>query len=91
MSLAVSDPGIGIAPEVQRRLFDPFFTTKANGTGLGLSISARIIEGHKGALGYQTAPGRGTVFTVHLPMVTQVSDDRIPSRPDGSLSTIHIT
>ncbi len=91
MSLAVSDPGIGIAPEVQRRLFDPFFTTKANGTGLGLSISARIVEGHKGALGYQTAPGRGTVFMVHLPLVTHVSDDRIPSRPDGSLSTIRIT
>jgi len=89
MSLSVSDAGIGIAPEVQRRLFDPFFTTKPNGTGLGLSISARIIEGHNGILSYQTAPGRGTVFTVHLPLVARAGEGRIGSTFEETPSAAH--
>ena len=91
MSLSVSDPGTGIAPEVQRRLFDPFFTTKANGTGLGLSISARIIEGHNGVLSYQTTPGRGTVFTVHLPLVARTGEGRSRSALHESPSPAHAT
>jgi signal transduction histidine kinase len=67
--LEVEDNGRGIAPEVQQRLFDPFFTTKASGTGLGLSVAARILEKHGGRLEYQTAPGRGTVFRLVLPIM----------------------
>jgi signal transduction histidine kinase len=66
--LEVEDTGTGIAPKVQQRLFDPFFTTKETGTGLGLSIAARILERHGGALEYQTQAGRGTVFSVLLPI-----------------------
>lgn len=76
MSLSVRDLGPGIPPEVQRRLFDPFFTTKANGTGLGLSISARVVEGHGGTLSCETTPGAGTIFTVHLPLVSRTQDCR---------------
>lgn len=68
--LEVADAGPGIPPEVQKRLFDPFFTTKANGTGLGLSIATRILEKHGGTLEYSTAPGRGTIFRLVLPIHT---------------------
>lgn len=66
--LEVEDTGKGIPPEVRKRLFDPFFTTKEAGTGLGLSITARIVEKHGGALEYQTQAGRGTIFSIILPI-----------------------
>jgi signal transduction histidine kinase len=65
--LEVADTGVGIAPEVQKRLFDPFFTTKAEGTGLGLSIAACIVQKHGGALQYQTQVNHGTTFGIILP------------------------
>jgi PAS domain S-box-containing protein len=69
--VAVRDTGIGMTPEVQRRLFDPFFTTKgARGTGLGLSVSQAIIKGHHGSLTVDSAPGRGTTFVITLPQPT---------------------
>jgi signal transduction histidine kinase len=67
----VVDNGKGIPAEVQQRLFDPFFTTKDGGTGLGLPIAARIVEKHGGELRYQTQPGRGTIFSVVLPRVSE--------------------
>jgi signal transduction histidine kinase len=66
--VAVSDTGVGMTPEVQRRLFDPFFTTKgARGTGLGLSVSQALIKGHHGTLTAESEPGRGTTFVICLP------------------------
>ncbi len=65
--LEVSDTGMGIPPEVEKRLFDPFFTTKESGTGLGLPIAARIVEKHNGMIQYETQPGHGTTFGVVLP------------------------
>ena len=65
--LEVTDTGMGIAPEVEKRLFDPFFTTKAEGTGLGLSIAACIVQKHGGALQYQTQVNHGTTFGIILP------------------------
>ena len=66
--LEVEDEGMGIPPEVEARIFDPFFTTKADGTGLGLAITRRIVEAHGGEVGYRTKVGRGTTFTVRLPL-----------------------
>jgi PAS domain S-box-containing protein len=67
--IAVSDTGVGMTPEVQRRLFDPFFTTKgARGTGLGLSVSQALIKGHHGTLTADSQPGRGTTFVIRLPL-----------------------
>ncbi|HOB32997.1 MAG TPA: ATP-binding protein, partial [Verrucomicrobiota bacterium] len=63
----IIDTGKGMPPEVQKRLFDPFFTTKEKGTGLGLPIAARIVEKHGGVIQYETAPGRGTTFSILLP------------------------
>lgn len=68
--VSVSDSGTGILPEELKRIFDPFFTTKpvGEGTGLGLSISHGIIERHRGKIEAESAPGRGTTFTVYLPV-----------------------
>ena len=69
--VAVSDNGCGIAPENIPRLFEPFFTTKevGKGTGLGLSISYDIVtRQHGGRLEVESRPGRGSTFTVHLPL-----------------------
>jgi signal transduction histidine kinase len=68
--IAIGDDGPGMAPAVQVRVFEPFFTTKpeGRGTGLGLSVSYAIVERHAGAIALESAPGRGSVFTVALPL-----------------------
>jgi two-component system NtrC family sensor kinase len=66
----VSDSGNGIPPEHLSRIFDPFFTTKSvgDGTGLGLSISFSIVERHGGTISVESEPGKGTTFTVLIPI-----------------------
>ncbi len=66
--ITVADTGPGISPEVASRMFEPFCTTKESGTGLGLAVCQRIIEDHKGEIGYVTSPDKGTTFTIRLPV-----------------------
>jgi two-component system NtrC family sensor kinase len=68
--IAFMDTGPGIAPEHRDRIFDPFFTTKpeVSGTGLGLSVSLGIVQSHGGTIEVETEMGRGTTFTVALPL-----------------------
>jgi signal transduction histidine kinase len=68
-SASFADTGVGIPPEHLERIFEPFFTTKreGHGTGLGLAIVYRIIERHGGTIKVDSAPGKGTTFTVRLP------------------------
>ena len=68
VEIAVSDNGLGISPEVGRRLFEQFFTTKPQGTGLGLSISRQIVEEHGGKIRWHSAPGAGATFTMTVPV-----------------------
>jgi signal transduction histidine kinase len=64
----VADSGPGIAPEVRPHLFEPYFTTKEAGTGLGLAISDRIVREHGGRIEVESEPGKGTTFSVCLPV-----------------------
>ena len=66
--IALFDTGSGIPPENLKRIFDPFFTTKENGTGLGLSTSYGIIASHQGEIVVRSQLGKGTCFTILLPL-----------------------
>jgi PAS domain S-box-containing protein len=68
--IEVADDGGGIAPEQLARVFDPFFTTKpvGQGTGLGLAISYEIVQRHGGEIEVRSELGRGSVFSVWLPL-----------------------
>lgn len=63
-----TDTGPGIPEEHRERIFDPFYTTKEHGTGLGLSISYGIIEQHGGTIGVESCIGKGSTFSVLLPV-----------------------
>ena len=73
--ICVADTGCGIAPENLNRIFDPFFTTKpvGEGTGLGLSVSHSIVRKHGGRIDVESEIGRGTRFTVRLPLTQRAS------------------
>ncbi|MBN1487035.1 MAG: PAS domain S-box protein [Anaerolineae bacterium] len=62
------DNGVGMSPEVLSQIFEPFFTTKERGSGLGLSISYGIIESHNGDITVSSQEGKGTTFTIILPV-----------------------
>ena len=66
----IEDSGSGIEKEKLKKIFDPFYTTKdiGEGSGLGLSISHGIIERHQGELTVESTPGKGSVFTIKLPL-----------------------
>lgn len=68
LEMTVEDTGCGIAREDLDQIFVPFFTTRPDGTGLGLPICQRIIQAHHGELDVLSTVGKGTVFTIRLPM-----------------------
>lgn len=76
LELRVRDDGTGIAPEILPQIFEPFLTTKetGHGVGLGLAISRSIVERHGGSIEAQSELGRGTNFTVHLPLQAGVGE-----------------
>ena len=66
--LEVADNGTGMDAEARRRAFEPFFTTKENGTGFGLATVQRIVAQSGGTVTLRSKPGRGTTFTMRLPV-----------------------
>jgi two-component system, NtrC family, sensor kinase len=77
VSVAVDDTGVGMGPEQRRHLFEPLFTTKprGKGTGLGLSISREIAGALRGRIEVDSAPGRGSRFTLSFPEAAAAGQD----------------
>lgn len=67
-SISVSDSGAGIHPTDMEHLFDAFFTTKETGMGMGLAITQTIIDDHHGKIHAESWPGKGSTFTIELPL-----------------------
>jgi signal transduction histidine kinase len=73
------DTGLGIEKKHINKLFDPFYSTKTSGTGLGLAVSYGIINQHQGKISVESQLGRGTTFTIILPVSpkkTAVKEER---------------
>jgi len=68
--VSFADTGPGIAETLREKIFDPFYTTKEHGTGLGLSISYGIIEQHGGTISVDSTVGKGSTFTIQLPVTS---------------------
>jgi CheY-like chemotaxis protein len=77
--IQISDTGIGIAEEVRKKIFEPFFTTKPfTNTGLGLSMSYGIVKRFGGEIEVESKVGRGTTFTIILPVGEEEKEEMIP-------------
>jgi signal transduction histidine kinase len=83
--IAISDTGIGIAPENHDRIFEKFqqvgevLTDKPKGTGLGLSICREIVEHHQGRIWVESELGHGSTFVVMLPLAPAEESEPVPS------------
>jgi CheY-like chemotaxis protein len=77
--VSIEDTGPGMDEETRVRIFEPFYTTKpaGSGTGLGMAITYGIIQGHHGDISVESEVGRGTSFTISLPLL-DVADDEVP-------------
>jgi GAF domain-containing protein/CheY-like chemotaxis protein len=84
----IQDTGVGMSPEVCQRIFDPFFSTKGErGTGLGLSVVYGIVTRHGGDVRVESEEGRGSVFTLRLPL----GGDAVEAAPAPPSSTAPTT
>jgi signal transduction histidine kinase len=76
--LSVSDTGMGISKHVLPYIFDPFVTTREGGTGLGLAITYDIVRRHNGRIDVETGPGKGSIFSVWLPVEQRFESTTAP-------------
>jgi len=81
IEITFADTGVGISKENIPRLFDPFFTTKSFGTGLGLAVSYGIIRQRGGTILVRSTMGKGTVFTVRIPLAEPGEDKSVEEEP----------
>jgi two-component system NtrC family sensor kinase len=75
----VRDTGLGIPREHQKKIFFPYFTTKPQGTGLGLSGAQKIVLSQGGNIRFRSEPGKGTQFTVELPIHSERQQKHSPA------------
>ncbi|MEO9309725.1 MAG: HAMP domain-containing sensor histidine kinase [Nitrososphaera sp.] len=73
-TIAISDNGVGIPQELLEKIFEPLFTTKQVGTGLGLSSCKSIVEQHGGSITASSTPGKGSTFTIKIPIKSDWDD-----------------
>jgi len=82
LMISVSDTGTGIPEDMLTKIFEPYFTTKKSGTGLGLTITFKIIKEHSGDISLESKEGKGSTFTIHLP-VPQKEKKSLPQWQDA--------
>ena len=91
--LDLQDTGVGMTEEVRRRCFEPLFTSKGTrGTGLGLAVVQGIVRRHSGTIDVESTPGRGTTFSVRLPVGNRCRlATRLPTPPAiGPLAILYV-
>ena len=87
--ISVSDTGTGIEESVRDRLYDPFYTTKApdKGTGLGLSLVYGVVKTYNGFVDLESEVGKGTTFTLYLPIYQEIEEKESDEQPEEKIST----
>ena len=68
--IRISDTGAGIPPELRDKIFRLYFTTKKEGSGIGLAMTFRIVQLHDGTIDFTSEPGKGTTFSIRLPIAS---------------------
>jgi len=81
--LTVTDTGIGMQEREVERCFDIYWSTKRDGSGLGLATARRVIEEHDGTISVFSEPGRGTSFSIVLPLALEITGKRKAMLSDG--------
>jgi signal transduction histidine kinase len=90
VTFEVTDTGIGMPPEVRARCFELFFSTRRGGTGYGLALTKRILEEHGAQIDVWSEVGRGTRFTIRMPLPPS-SDAADSNKTDGNTTDINKT
>ena len=72
-SIRITDSGPGIPPEVRDNIYNLYFTTKPQGSGIGLAMTFRIVQLHDGRIDFTSEPGKGTSFTIELPLAVEAA------------------
>ena len=81
VALDLIDTGVGMDEKTRARIFEAFFSTKQGGSGLGLPTTRKIIEAHGGRILVQSEPGKGTQFTIELPVPARLTAE--PAKKDA--------
>jgi len=66
--IRIIDTGTGIPPELRDKIFRLYFSTKKGGSGIGLAMTFRIVQLHDGTIDFNSEPGKGTTFSIRLPI-----------------------
>lgn len=77
VALSITDEGAGISNEILQKIFDPYFSTKEDGSGLGLTICYSIVKKHGGHISVQSEQGKGTCFTLFLPVSSVLAEEDV--------------
>lgn len=75
--LTITDEGTGISSKILPKIFDPYFSTKEHGSGLGLTICYSIVKNHGGHISVQSVVGKGTSFTIYLPVSSVQAENEV--------------